>query len=64
MKIGKKYYVIFKRLQSTNPAIDNRQLFCIVEDEYIAKDFCEKNYGYEYYEDNFEIEEIRIHGQD
>lgn len=45
----KHYYVIYLKSPFSDKIIG--QSFCIVEDEDIAKDFCQKHPGFNYYED-------------
>lgn len=57
----KHYYVIY-RVPKTMKTKDNdvftvelMHVICIVTDEEIAKDFCKKNYGCDYYEETIDL---------
>ena len=54
----KHYYVIYLKspFSSKIPCtVEYSRFFCVVEDEDIAKDFCQKNPGFDYYEDIVEL---------
>ena len=54
----KHYYVIYKKYAQTNVEYyDTTQIIGMVEDENIAKDFCEKNYRYNYYEEIIDLKD-------
>lgn len=56
MSSEKHYYVIYKKVPTVSYKFwgESRQYFCIVEDEEIAKDFCNKNGGFGYFEEAVE----------